>query len=235
MKIQLVYLHLASTNPEGCLALSHWTHPAPSALPASSAPNSLVFELDLSKDMLQVNSYARVLWQRYPYLKKTFVLGYRNAGQRTSGQVAWLRGVQMAQTIERVVDTEPGTIRSRILLADENADMRRYLKQLLGAHYEVDSAADPGTALTLARKRTPDLVVADVMMRTMGDFDLVSEFRRDAWGKVPIILYSAPCDEDSCVNAIEAGANEYLITPFSERQLLALIRAQLRVARIRHD
>jgi PAS domain S-box-containing protein len=139
----------------------------------------------------------------------------------------------MAQTLEqtgRTVSSQP-----RILLADAHADMRQYLTRLLSEHYEIDAAADAEAALALARKHAPDLVVADVTTKSAGDCDLLCEFRRDEWGSVPIILYSPASDEESCVNAIEAGANDYLITPFSERQLLALIRAQLRVAQMRRE
>ena len=122
--------------------------------------------------------------------------------------------------------------RPRILLADGHSDMRQYLTQLLSEHYEIDAAADASTALALARERAPDLVVADVMMRAPGDLDILREFRRDAWRKVPIILYSTACDEDSPLNASEAGDDD-VITPFSERQLLALVRAHLRVVQMR--
>jgi len=111
--------------------------------------------------------------------------------------------------------------------------MREHLTRILREHYDVDPAADPSTTLSLARQRAPDLVIADVMMRALDDFDLLCELHRDAWGKIPIILYSAPCDEYSCLNVLEAGTNGYLITPFSEHQLLALVRSELRVAEMR--
>src|SRR4030095_16700267 len=101
----------------------------------------------------------------------------------------------MAQGPEKNEDTEPFTTRPRILLADGQADMRQYLTRLLSEHYEIDVAADAATALTLARQRPPDLIVANVMMRTFADFDLLRECRREDWGKVPIILYANSRDE----------------------------------------
>src|SRR5262249_26792490 len=139
--------------------------------------------------------------------------------------------IRMAQTAGKTLNTTAST--PRILLADGHSDMREYLTRILREHYNVDAAADASTTLSLAYERAPDLVLADVMMRALHDFDLLCKFHRDAWGKIPIILYSAPCDEHSCLNVLEAGTNGYLITPFSEHQLLALIRSELRVAESR--
>src|SRR5262249_25891768 len=75
--------------------------------------------------------------------------------------------------------------RPRILLADGHSDMRDYLTRILSEHYEVDAAADASTTLALARKRAPDLIIADVTMRTLPAFDLLCEFHRDSWGKFP--------------------------------------------------
>ena len=140
----------------------------------------------------------------------------------------------MSQSPERVGDVKPVTNRPRILLADGHSDMRQYLTRLLSEHYEIDAAADASTALALAGKRAPDLVVADVMMRASGDLDILREFRRDVWRHVPIILYSTARDEDSVLNASEAGDAD-VITPFSERRLLAHVRAHLQVVQMRND
>jgi PAS domain S-box-containing protein len=121
------------------------------------------------------------------------------------------------------------------LIADEHPERRQFLTRLLSEHYEVHTAADASTALTLARERAPDLVVADVMMRASDDFNLLRERRRDAWGKIPIIFYSTTSDEDSSVNVAEIGASDDLVLPFSERPLLALIRARLRMAEMRQE
>src|SRR5262249_13869845 len=126
--------------------------------------------------------------------------------------------------------TEPLMTRPRILLADGHSDMRQYLTQVLSKRYEVIAAADASTTLTLSRQRDPDLVVADIMMRALRDFKLLCEVHKDAWLKVPIFLYSTPSDENSCVNVLEAESDGYINTPFSEDQLLTLIRAELRLS-----
>jgi PAS domain S-box-containing protein len=141
----------------------------------------------------------------------------------------------MAQTKDRAGDTEPFTSRSRILLADAHTDMRQHLAQILSEHYEVDTAADAATALMSALARVPDIVVADISMQQMGDFDRLHEFRSDASGQIPIILYSTSSDDDSSANAAKARSSDDLIMPFSERQLLSLVRAHAQVAQIRDE
>src|SRR6266850_488529 len=118
-----------------------------------------------------------------------------------------------------------------ILIVDSDSQMRQSLTRLLSARYEIDAVADAPTAFTLAREQVPDLVLASVMPRVLDGFDLLREFRRDARvEKVPIILYSSTAGEELCLEGMEAGANDYVITPLSERQLLTRVRAQLRVA-----
>jgi PAS domain S-box-containing protein len=120
-----------------------------------------------------------------------------------------------------------------ILLVDYDSRMRLYLTQLLSAYYGIDAVADARAAFTLAREQVPDLILASVMTRVLDGFDLLREFRRDAQiAVVPIILYSSSDDEESCLEGVEAGANDYLITPLSERRLLTRVRAQLRVAQM---
>src|SRR5262249_34129426 len=87
--------------------------------------------------------------------------------------------------------------RPRVLVVDEHSQMRHCLTQILSEHYEIRTAGDAATALTLAHQWAPDLVVADVEMRTFDDFNLLCEYRRDPWGKLPIIFYSASPNEDS--------------------------------------
>ena len=131
-------------------------------------------------------------------------------------------------------ETEPFTNQSRILLVEGQLSTRLSLTRLLSEHYQVDAAADP-TAVTLARDRPPDLVIANVTTRALRDFDISCELHREGWRRVPLILYSAAYDEGSCVNVLEAGSNGYQSTPFSERQFLVLVRSQLESAQMRHE
>ncbi|MEH1794049.1 ATP-binding protein [Nostoc sp.] len=124
----------------------------------------------------------------------------------------------------------------RILLADDNADMRDYVKRLLGQQYEVESVADGLAALDSARGRVPDLVLTDVMMPGLDGFGLLQELRADPQTrKVPIILLSARAGEEARVEGLKAGADDYLIKPFSARELLARVEAALKMARLREE
>ncbi|MBD2510207.1 response regulator [Nostoc muscorum FACHB-395] len=124
----------------------------------------------------------------------------------------------------------------RILLADDNADMRDYVKRLLSQQYEVESVADGLAALDSARGRVPDLVLTDVMMPGLDGFGLLQELRANPQTKkVPIILLSARAGEEARVEGLEAGADDYLIKPFSARELLARVEAALKMARLREE
>ncbi|MGJ5632342.1 ATP-binding protein [Nostoc sp. CALU 1950] len=126
--------------------------------------------------------------------------------------------------------------RARILLADDNADMRDYVKRLLSQQYEVESVPDGLTALDSARGRVPDLVLTDVMMPGLDGFELLQELRSDPQTqKIPIILLSARAGEEARVEGLEAGADDYLIKPFSARELLARVEAALKMARLRQE
>jgi signal transduction histidine kinase/DNA-binding response OmpR family regulator len=136
------------------------------------------------------------------------------------------------------LETQPSALRpqssARILLADDNADMRDYLSRLLGQRWTVEAVADGAAALAAARARLPGLVLADIMMPGMDGFDLLRELRADARTRdVPIMLLSARAGEESRVEGLEAGADDYLVKPFSARELLARIGAHLDLARER--
>ena len=125
---------------------------------------------------------------------------------------------------------------ARVLWADDNADMRDYVGRLLSARYDVEAVADGEAALRAARERPPDLVLADVMMPGLDGFGLLRELRADARTReLPIILLSARAGEESRVEGLAAGADDYLIKPFSARELVARVESHLKMARIRRE
>jgi PAS domain S-box-containing protein len=125
---------------------------------------------------------------------------------------------------------------ARILLVDDNADMRDYLRRLLGDRYEVTAVADGAAALAAARQSPPDLVLADVMMPEMDGFELLRSLRTDPQTQtIPIVLLSARAGEASRVEGLEMGADDYLIKPFSARELLARVDAHLQLAQMRRE
>ena len=133
-------------------------------------------------------------------------------------------------------DHEAAAERPRVLVADDNRDMRQYIVRLLSERYEVKAVADGEVALTSAREQPPDLVLTDVMMPRLDGFGLLQGLRGDARTReVPVIMLSARAGEESRVEGMEAGVDDYLIKPFSARELLARIGAHLQMARIRRE
>jgi PAS domain S-box-containing protein len=126
--------------------------------------------------------------------------------------------------------------RARILWADDNADMRDYVRRLLGGSYDVEAVVDGKAALAATRAHPPDLVLADVMMPQLDGLELLRELRRHPETRaLPVILLSARAGEESRIEGFEAGADDYLIKPFSARELLARVAAHLEIARLRHQ
>src|SRR6185295_7381106 len=121
---------------------------------------------------------------------------------------------------------------ARIVVADDNADMRDYLRRILCARWEVELVTDGRAALEAIRRSRPDLVITDVMMPALDGFGLLRELRADpATAPVPVMMLSARAGEESRVEGLEAGADDYLIKPFSARELLARASTQIRLAR----
>ncbi|HYV66443.1 MAG TPA: ATP-binding protein, partial [Myxococcales bacterium] len=106
--------------------------------------------------------------------------------------------------------------RPRVLVADDNADMRQYIARLLAEHYRVEAVADGEAALAAAGREPADLVLSDVMMPRLDGFGLLRELRANPRTRgVPIILLSARAGEESRVEGLEAGADDYLVKPFA--------------------
>ncbi len=131
----------------------------------------------------------------------------------------------------------PGAERSLVLLADDNGDMRHYVKRLLrSAGYRVETAANGEEALAAIRGAKPDLILSDVMMPKLDGFGLLRQVRRDPQlREIPVLLLSARAGEEARVEGIRSGADDYLTKPFSARELLARVDANLRLAAIRRD
>jgi CheY-like chemotaxis protein len=115
-----------------------------------------------------------------------------------------------------------------ILVADDAADMRAYIKRLLGGRWRVEVVGNGVEALSFLRRRPADLVIADVMMPTLDGFALLRELRANAHTRdVPVLMLSARAGEESRIEGLQAGANDYLVKPFSARELVARVEAQL--------
>ncbi|HJU16406.1 MAG TPA: PAS domain-containing protein [Stellaceae bacterium] len=124
--------------------------------------------------------------------------------------------------------------RATVLIADDNADMRDYLRRLLGVRYRVRAAANGAEALAALRAELPDLLLSDVMMPRMDGYALLRAVRADPdLAGLPVILLSARAGEEASRDGLEAGADDYLVKPFSARELIARVAANIETARIR--
>ena len=125
---------------------------------------------------------------------------------------------------------------ARVLVADDNADMREYLARLLRtAGYQVITVTDGQAALDAVRAGAPDLVISDVMMPRLDGLGLMAALRADArTAAVPVLLLSARAGQEASIEGLRAGADDYLVKPFSAVELLARVRSNLGMARFRN-
>ncbi len=126
---------------------------------------------------------------------------------------------------------------AHILVADDNADMRDYAGRLLRARgWRVTAVSDGHAALDAVRAEAPDVVLSDVMMPGLDGFGLLRALRADpATRTIPVMLLSARAGEDSKVEGLEAGADDYLEKPFSAQELVARVGAHVALARSRAE
>ena len=123
---------------------------------------------------------------------------------------------------------------ARILVVDDNADMRGYIARLLRPHWTVEVARDGVDALAAVRAGSFDLVLADVMMPELDGFGLLREMRSDpATAEIPVVMLSARAGEESRIEGFEAGTDDYLVKPFTGRELVTRVRSQLALSRAR--
>jgi len=159
----------------------------------------------------------------------------------------WLPGSEfLSDELPAAVSAAPASIlphqqplagsSARVLVADDNADMREYIQRLLSSHYELEFAADGESALNLARQNVPDLILADVMMPRLDGLALLQAVRsEESLKSTPVILLSARAGEEARIEGFQSGADDYLVKPFSARELLARVRAHLAMARFRQE
>jgi PAS domain S-box-containing protein len=135
-----------------------------------------------------------------------------------------------------VTASSTASVPTRVLVADDNADMREYLTRLLRtAGYEVEPVVDGQQALEQIRASLPDLVISDVMMPRLDGLSLVAALRTDPrTAAVPVLLLSARAGQEESIEGLEAGADDYLVKPFAAAELLARVRGNVELARLRN-
>jgi signal transduction histidine kinase len=134
---------------------------------------------------------------------------------------------------ESLAHPEPPAGAPRVLLVEDNEDLRCFLESRLSRLYQVETAADGAEGLEAARRNRPDLIVADVMMAGVDGYELCRRLRKDpAFAVTPIVLLTARAGPDAVVEGLEVGADDYVVKPFAIRELEARIAAHLRAREI---
>ncbi|WP_433803438.1 ATP-binding protein [Actinomycetospora sp. CA-084318] len=128
------------------------------------------------------------------------------------------------------------SVLGRVLVVDDNADMRDYVSRLLAPRCTVQTAADGDEALELALADPPDMIVSDVMMPGRDGLGLLTALRSDPrTDRVPVLLLSARAGEEAAVEGLAAQADDYLVKPFAPGELQARVQAHLQLGRARRE
>jgi signal transduction histidine kinase/class 3 adenylate cyclase len=140
-----------------------------------------------------------------------------------------LRERDQARDRTAALSPAPSGDQPLVLVADDNADMRRYVEQVLSRQFRIAVARDGAEALDQAKVLRPDLILTDAMMPRMSGYDLLHAVRGDpALRSTPVILLTARAGTEARVESLEAGADDYIAKPFDEEELLARVRNLIR-------
>ncbi|HEY0536484.1 MAG TPA: chemotaxis protein CheB [Actinoplanes sp.] len=187
------------------------------------------------------------VWVPYTQLADSGAAGQTGDGTATRNRRAfadeadrWIIGDVLPARPAEIAGPGPAAPGGRavILVVEDSADMRRYLGRLLGARYEVETAADGAEAIRILAERDEavDLVISDVMMPEPDGLELLRHIRADPGLRAtPVMLLTAPAGAEATMRALAAGAHDYVVKPFTARELIARIESQLALARLRLD
>ncbi len=130
---------------------------------------------------------------------------------------------------EAVVTTGEGAI---VLIIEDNADVRAYLKDFLASAYRVMEACDGEEGISKALDSIPDLIISDVMMPRSDGYEVCRTLKRDEkTSHIPIILLTAKAATENKIEGLEIGADDYLIKPFEPKELLARVKNLIELRR----
>jgi signal transduction histidine kinase len=142
-------------------------------------------------------------------------------------EAATLIDLSLSENSKTAADGE----KPAIMVVDDNADMRSYFTSLLQKQYTVFTADNGLQAVGILKERTPQLIISDVMMPVMNGIELLQTVKNDEQlSNIPVILVSARAGEEAKIEGYDIGADDYLVKPFSAKELLARVKAQVIIA-----
>ncbi|KAA1080835.1 hypothetical protein PGT21_023090 [Puccinia graminis f. sp. tritici] len=197
-------------------------------LPPDSLDLSTESEIDEFNDRVIASNARRwILGEAEPI--RTLLLDLSPSNSETSSS----RGsaeLPLATINEGVLSTAGSTV----LIADDNSDMRAFLKSVLSRYYNVVEAVDGQQAYQLAKLNRPDILVSDVMMPGMDGFELLRRLKADSdTAGMSVILLSARAGSESRIEGLAEGADDYLVKPFEAKELVARVNTHLQIAKMR--
>ena len=123
-----------------------------------------------------------------------------------------------------------------VLVVDDNADMREHISSILSNNFNVITANNGMDALHKMKETIPALVLSDIMMPVMDGIGLLKEIKSNkATSNIPVIFLTARAGEESRIEGLETGADDYLVKPFSSKELLSRVKAQIKIIKLRNE
>lgn len=118
----------------------------------------------------------------------------------------------------------------RILIIEDNADTRRFLEAMLAKEFDIITAENAVIGIDYARNKAPDLILLDIMLPILSGYDACSLLKKDEKTKrIPVIFLSAKNSSSDITQGLSTGADDYVAKPFDYKELLARVKARLRV------
>lgn len=122
----------------------------------------------------------------------------------------------------------------KVLIVDDNPDMRKHIRSLVSARYKTVTARNGLEALQKVYTEKPHVILSDIMMPGMDGIQLLKEVKENPHtANIPVILITARAGDESKVEGYETGADDYLVKPFSSKELVARISSQIRIVNAR--
>jgi signal transduction histidine kinase len=203
----------------------------------SSTTDRIAFGLGFVRELVQLNNGSIDVQSTlgrgtsFTVLLPLDARGFRPRQDRALREAAAPTDVTLPATDAAV------SLRGHVVIAEDHAETRIYLCHVLeAAGFTVDALADGTAALAACQGRAPDALVSDVLMPGLDGFELIQRLRGDErTAVIPVLLLSARGGEDSRIEGIAAGADDYLVKPLSSRELVARVDGAVRLARLRRE